>query len=76
VYEGLNTLLNVVARINCNNITGGTNLIESDFEELKKRVEQLEACCRELREKIRPEKLVPDIYEFDDELARRLKGRL
>ena len=52
-----------------------TNLIEDDVEELKKRVEQLEACCKELREKIRPERIVPDIYRFDDELVKRLGGR-
>ena len=53
-----------------------TNLIEDDVEELKKRVEQLEACCKELREKIRPERIVPDIYRFDDELVKRLGGRV
>ena len=52
-----------------------TKLIEDDVEELKKRVEQLEVCCRELREKISPERIVPDIYRFDDELVRRLSGR-
>lgn len=52
-----------------------TNLIEDDVEDLKRRVEQLEACCRELREKIRPERLVPDVYRFDDELVRRLGRR-
>jgi hypothetical protein len=51
-----------------------THLIEDDVEELKKRVEQLEACCKELREKIRPERIVPDIYRFDDELVKRLGG--
>ncbi|MGZ4865493.1 MAG: hypothetical protein ACXV39_12835 [Halobacteriota archaeon] len=50
-------------------------MIEDDVEELKKRVDQLEVCCRELREKIRPERIVPDIYRFDDELVRRLSGR-
>jgi hypothetical protein len=49
-------------------------MIEDDIEELKRRVEQLEACCRELRERIRPERIVPDIYQFDNELARRLKS--
>jgi hypothetical protein len=52
------------------------NLIEDDVEELKKRVEQLEACCKELRDKIRPERIVPDIYRFDDELVKRLGGRI
>jgi len=50
-------------------------VIENDVEDLKRRVEQLELCCKELREKIRPERLVPDIYRFDDELVRRLGGR-
>ncbi len=50
-------------------------MIEDDVEDLKRRVEQLEACCVELREKIRPERLVPDIYRFDDELVRRLGER-
>lgn len=51
-------------------------MIEDEFEDLKRRVEQLELCCRELREKIRPEKLVPDIYKFDDELIQRLQDRV
>ena len=50
-------------------------MIENDIEDLKKRVEQLEVCCRELRDRIRPERLVPDIYRFDDDLVRRLGGR-
>lgn len=54
----------------------GEKMIEDDVEELKKRVEQLEACCKELREKIRPERIVPDIYRFDDELVKRLGGRV
>jgi hypothetical protein len=46
--------------------------LKSIFSELA----QLEACCRELREKIRPERIVPDIYRFDEELIKRLGGRV
>ena len=63
----------VTSSLHCGEVK---NLIEDDVEELKKRVEQLEACCKELREKIRPERLVPDIYRFDDELVKRLGGRV
>jgi hypothetical protein len=62
--------------LTCATMGGATNMIEEDVEELKKRVEQLEACCRELREKIRPERIVPDIYRFDEELVKRLGGRV